>query len=35
LPEIWLNLQADYEMRVARNLRGAEIARRVRKREAA
>lgn len=34
-PEIWLNLQADYEMRVTRNLRGAEIARRVRKREAA
>src|SRR5881409_3718461 len=34
-PEIWLNLQVDYEMRLARRLHGAEIARRVRKREAA
>ncbi len=34
-PEIWLNLQADYDLRVARRARGAEIARRVRKREAA
>jgi addiction module HigA family antidote len=29
-PEIWLNLQADYELRVARNITGREIETRVR-----
>ena len=33
-PEIWLNLQVDYEMRVARRDRGHEIQRRVRPRAA-
>ena len=34
-PEIWLNLQADYEIRLTRRRHGAEITRRVRRREAA
>lgn len=34
-PEIWLNLQADYEMRLTRRRSGAKIAQRVRRREAA
>ena len=34
-PEIWLNLQADYEIRLAQRRHGAEITRRVRRREAA
>jgi addiction module HigA family antidote len=34
-PELWLNLQADYDLRVTRRARGEEIQRRVRKRHAA
>jgi addiction module HigA family antidote len=34
-PEIWLNLQSDYDLRVARRTAGEEIGRTVRKREAA
>ena len=34
-PEIWLNLQSEYELRVARRTAGGEIAKTVRKREAA
>ena len=34
-PETWLNLQVDYDMRTAQRTRGAEIARRVRRRKAA
>lgn len=34
-PETWLGLQAEYDLRVARRERGAEIARRVRMRPAA
>ena len=33
--ETWLNLQSEYDLRVARRERGAEIARTVRKRVAA
>lgn len=29
-PEFWLNLQSDYDLRVARGAHGAEIVRRVR-----
>jgi addiction module HigA family antidote len=34
-PELWLNLQGDYDLRVTRRARGEEIQRRVRKRSAA
>ncbi len=34
-PELWLNLQADYDLRVIKRTRGKEIERRVRKRHAA
>jgi antitoxin HigA-1 len=34
-PEIWLNLQSEYALRVARRTAGGEIAKTVRKREAA
>jgi len=34
-PETWLGLQVDYDLRVARQRRGAEIVRRVRTRPAA
>ena len=34
-PELWLNLQTEYDLRVARRNAGGEIARTVRKREAA
>ena len=34
-PETWLNLQVEYDMRIAQRTRGAEIARRVRRRKAA
>lgn len=34
-PETWLNLQAAYELRVARRAAGKDIARTVRKRDAA
>ena len=34
-PETWLNLQTEYDLRVARRTSGAEIARTVRKRTAA
>ena len=34
-PELWLTLQADYDLRVARRERGVEIERRVRRRDAA
>jgi len=34
-PELWMNLQADYDLRVTRRARGDEIQRRVRKRSAA
>ena len=34
-PEVWLNLQADYDLRVIKRTRGKEIERRVRKRHAA
>ena len=34
-PETWLNLQADYDMRVVQRARGAEIVKRVRRRQAA
>jgi addiction module HigA family antidote len=34
-PEAWLNMQADYDMRVVERARGAEIAKRVRRRRAA
>lgn len=33
--EIWLNLQSDYELRVARQSHGPDISRKVRRREAA
>ncbi|MBI3684595.1 MAG: HigA family addiction module antidote protein [Acidobacteria bacterium] len=33
-PETWLNLQSEYDLRVARNTAGDEIAKTVRKREA-
>ncbi|MCU0245616.1 MAG: HigA family addiction module antitoxin [Bryobacter sp.] len=34
-PETWINLQAEYDLRVARRAKGAEIVRTVRKRAAA
>jgi addiction module HigA family antidote len=34
-PELWLNLQSEYDLRVARRTAGSEIAKTVRKREAA
>lgn len=34
-PELWLNLQAGYDLRVTRRTRGEEIRRRVRTRHAA
>ena len=34
-PETWLNLQSEYDLRVARRTAGDEIAKTVRKREAA
>jgi addiction module HigA family antidote len=34
-PELWLNLQADYDLRVTKRTHGAEIRRRVRTRRAA
>ena len=34
-PDTWLNLQVDYDMRVAQRKNGTEIVRRVRKRKAA
>jgi len=34
-PETWLNLQTEYDLRVARRIAGGEIAKTVRKREAA
>lgn len=34
-PETWLNLQTEYDLRVARRTVGGEIAKTVRKREAA
>jgi addiction module HigA family antidote len=34
-PEIWLHLQSEYDLRVARRSIGGEIAKTVRKREAA
>ena len=34
-PELWLNLQADYDLRVIKRTRGKEIERRVRKLHAA
>ena len=34
-PEIWLNLQSEYALRVVRRTAGGEIAKTVRKREAA
>jgi len=34
-PETWLTLQSEYDMRVTQRARGDEIARRVRRREAA
>ena len=34
-PELWLNLQANYDLRVIKRTRGKEIERRVRKRHAA
>ena len=34
-PETWLNLQSEYDLRVARRTAGEQIARNVRKREAA
>jgi antitoxin HigA-1 len=34
-PETWLNLQSEYDLRVVRRASGAEIAKTVRKREAA
>ena len=35
LPETWLNLQAEYDLRVARRTSGEEIGRTVRRRNAA
>jgi addiction module HigA family antidote len=34
-PETWLNLQSDYDIRIAKRHHGEEIERRVRRREAA
>ena len=34
-PEVWLNLQSNYDLRIARRAVGGEIAKTVRKREAA
>jgi addiction module HigA family antidote len=34
-PELWMNLQTEYDLRVARRTAGGEISRTVRKREAA
>jgi len=34
-PELWMNLQSDYDLRVAKRARGEQIQRRVRKRSAA
>ncbi len=34
-PETWLDLQSDYDLRVAQRTKGDDIARRVRRREAA
>jgi addiction module HigA family antidote len=34
-PELWLNLQSEYDLRVTRRKAGSEIAKNVRKREAA
>ena len=34
-PELWLNLQTEYDLRVARRTAGVEIAKTVRRREAA
>jgi addiction module HigA family antidote len=33
-PDIWLNLQTEYDLRVTRRTAGGEIAKTVRKREA-
>ena len=34
-PELWLNLQTDYDLRVVKRARGEQIQRRVRRRSAA
>jgi len=34
-PETWLNLQSEYDLRIARRIAGEQIAKTVRKREAA
>ena len=34
-PETWINLQAEYDLRIARRIAGDEISRTIRKREAA
>jgi addiction module HigA family antidote len=34
-PETWMNLQSEYDLRIARRMAGPEIARTVRRREAA
>lgn len=34
-PEVWLNLQSEYDLRIARRTAGGAIAKTVRKREAA
>jgi|ERR1043166_7488087 addiction module HigA family antidote len=34
-PEVWLNLQSEYDLRVARRTAGEEIARTIRRRKAA
>ena len=34
-PELWLNLQSEYDLRITRRKAGGEIAKTVRKREAA
>jgi plasmid maintenance system antidote protein VapI len=34
-PETWLNLQSDYDIRLAKRHHGEEIERRVRRRDAA
>jgi addiction module HigA family antidote len=34
-PELWLKLQSEYDLRLARRMAGSEIAKTVRKREAA
>jgi addiction module HigA family antidote len=35
MPETWLNMQAEYDLRVARNIAGEEISKTVRRRDAA